>query len=88
MIGERRKLPPKTCWVTYGLQELSTEKFLKVVQNVLDGKVTLLKPAEIKFEERDEDICSLMELEFSGQMRRRPQDKVITREDYSLSVSL
>ncbi|MGB8658132.1 MAG: hypothetical protein WCE90_10175 [Candidatus Zixiibacteriota bacterium] len=42
MIGERRRLPPKTCWVTYGLQGLSTEKFLKVVQRILDGKLMLL----------------------------------------------
>ena len=88
MIGEGRRLPPKTCWVTYGLQGLSTEKFLKVIQSVLDGKVTLLKPAEMKFEKTDEDICSLMELEFSGQTRRRPEDQAATKEDYSLSVSL
>ena len=87
MISERRRLPPKTCWVTYGLQGLSTEKFLKVVQSILDGKVTLLKPAEIKFEENDENICRLTELEFPGQTKRRPDEQAPTREDYSLSVS-
>jgi hypothetical protein len=40
------RLPPKTCWITYGLQGLSTEKFLKVVQKILDGKLVLLKPQE------------------------------------------
>ena len=47
---ERRELPPKTCWVTYGLQSLSTEKFLEVVQKILDGKYILLKPPEPDFE--------------------------------------
>lgn len=47
MIEERRRLPPKTCWVTYGLQGLSPEKFLKVVQRILEGKLVLLKPPEI-----------------------------------------
>ena len=46
-LRERRKLPPKTCWITYGLQSLSTEKFLEVVQKILDGKYTLLKPPEV-----------------------------------------
>ncbi len=44
---EERKLPPKICWITYGLQGLSPEKFLKVVQRILDGKLVLLKPPEI-----------------------------------------
>jgi hypothetical protein len=40
------RLPPKICWVTYGLQALTTEKFLKVVQKILQGKLILLKPIE------------------------------------------
>jgi hypothetical protein len=44
---KNRGLPPKTCWITYGLQGLSTEKFLKVVQKILDGKFVLLKPQEV-----------------------------------------
>ncbi len=47
MIGERRRLPPKTCWVTYGLQGLSTEKFLVMVQKILDGELVLLKPPDV-----------------------------------------
>jgi len=43
---ERRRLPPKTRWVTYGLQGLSTEKFLEVVQKILDGEFVLIKPCE------------------------------------------
>lgn len=43
-------MPPKTCWITYGLQGLSTEKFLEVVQKILDGKYILLKPPEIESE--------------------------------------
>lgn len=48
-----RGLPPKTCWVTYGLQGLSTEKFLKVVQKILEGKLVLLKPPEIGIEDSE-----------------------------------
>ncbi|MCJ7577206.1 MAG: hypothetical protein MUO91_02015 [candidate division Zixibacteria bacterium] len=48
---KRRGLPPKTCWITYGLQGLSTEKFLKVVQKILDGKFLLLKPQEVDLED-------------------------------------
>jgi len=44
--SNRRGLSPKTCWITYGLQGLSTEKFLEVVQKILDGKFVLLKPCE------------------------------------------
>jgi hypothetical protein len=53
MSGGRKssKLPPKTCWITYGLQGLSTEKFLKVVQKILDGKFLLLKPQEVDLED-------------------------------------
>ncbi len=49
MLDERegRKLPPKTIWVTYGLQSLSTEKFLEVVQKILDGELILLKTPEV-----------------------------------------
>jgi hypothetical protein len=43
---ERRRLPPKTCWVTHGLQGLSTEKFLRVVHQILEGNIILLKPLE------------------------------------------
>jgi hypothetical protein len=55
---KERGLPRKTCWVTYGLQQLSTEKFLKVVQNILDGEYTLLGPNADKFQdvERDEEL--------------------------------
>jgi hypothetical protein len=48
-----RRLPPKTCWITYGLQGLSTEKFLKVVQKILEGKLVLLKPPEIDPEDSE-----------------------------------
>lgn len=54
-LRERRKLPPKTRWVTYSLQGLSTEKFLKVVQKILEGKYVLLKPPEADFENTDAD---------------------------------
>lgn len=50
---KNRGLPPKTCWITYGLQGLSTEKFLKVVQKILDGKLILLKPQEIGNEDSE-----------------------------------
>ena len=46
-------LPPKTCWITYGLQGLSTEKFLKVVQKILEGEFILLKPQEIDLEDSE-----------------------------------
>jgi hypothetical protein len=46
-LRERKRLPPKACWITYGLQGLSTEKFLEVVQKILDGEYMLLKPLEI-----------------------------------------
>ena len=61
-LRERKKLPPKTHWVTYGLQGLSTEKFLEVVHKILDGKYILLKPPEIESEslEPDEE-CFLTE---------------------------
>jgi hypothetical protein len=48
-----RGLPPKTCWITYGLQGLSTEKFFKVVQKILEGKLILLKPPEINCEDSE-----------------------------------
>lgn len=54
-LKERRRLPPKTCWITYGLQGLSTEKFLKVVQKIIEGKYTLLKPSEIEPEDLEPD---------------------------------
>jgi hypothetical protein len=55
MSGGRksRGLPPKTCWITYGLQGLSTEKFFKVVQKILDGNLILLKPPEINLEDSE-----------------------------------
>jgi hypothetical protein len=61
-LRERKRLPPKTCWITYGLQGLSTEKFLEVVQKILDGKYILLKPPEIESQilEPDEE-CFLTE---------------------------
>jgi hypothetical protein len=48
-----RELPPKICWITYGLQGLSTEKFLKVVQKILDGKLILLQPQESGIEDSE-----------------------------------
>jgi hypothetical protein len=61
-LRERKRLPPKTYWITYGLQGLCTEKFLEVVQKILDGKYILLKPPEIESEilEPDEE-CFLTE---------------------------
>jgi hypothetical protein len=41
---------PKSYWVTYRLQSLSTEKFLEVVQKILDGEHVLFKSSEIHFE--------------------------------------
>lgn len=58
-LRERRRLPPKTCWVTYGLQGLSTEKFLKVVQKILDGKYTLSKPTEIDPLDLEDDVVDM-----------------------------
>jgi hypothetical protein len=54
-LKEKKKLPPKTHWVTYGLQGLSTEKFLEVVQKIIEGKYTLLKPSKIEPEDRETD---------------------------------
>jgi hypothetical protein len=54
-LKERKRLPPKTCWITYGLQGLSTEKFLEVVQGILDGEFILLKPPEIESENLEPD---------------------------------
>ena len=61
-LRERRRLPPKTCWITYGLQGLSTEKFLKVVQKILNGEHVLLKPPEIDLEDLEtSEECFLTE---------------------------
>ncbi|MCK4384775.1 MAG: hypothetical protein KAW52_00790 [candidate division Zixibacteria bacterium] len=61
-LRERRRLPPKTYWITYGLQSLSTEKFLEVVQKILDGEHILLKPAEIDPEDLETgEECFLTE---------------------------
>lgn len=35
--------PVKDCWFTHGLQELSPEKFLKVVTKILKGEYLLLE---------------------------------------------
>lgn len=35
--------PVKDCWFTHGLQELSPEKFLKVVTKILAGEFVLLR---------------------------------------------
>jgi|GEM_PF-1283295 len=51
---EKSKPPPKTCWVTYKLQGLSTEKFLKIVEKIIEGEYTLIKPPAIEPEELDE----------------------------------
>jgi hypothetical protein len=62
---KNRGLPPKTCWITYGLQGLSTEKFLKVVQKILDGKFILLKPQEVDLEDSEpieEDFVAQKEI--------------------------
>lgn len=37
------KLPTKDRWVNYGLQGLSMEKFLRVVQKILKGEYSLIK---------------------------------------------
>jgi hypothetical protein len=42
-------LPPKSCWVTYGLQDLTPDKFLRVVQKIIDGEYVLLKPQPSDF---------------------------------------
>ena len=52
-VRKERRLPPKTFWVTYGLQKLSTEKFLKVVQGILDGEYILLGANEPDFDDID-----------------------------------
>lgn len=46
-VEEEEKTSSKDYWITYKLQSLSTEKFLKVVQKILDGEHILLKPPEI-----------------------------------------
>ena len=59
---EKRKLPHKTCWVIYGLQGLSPEKFLNTVQKIIDGKLVLLKPPEILTDDLEtSEECSLSE---------------------------
>jgi hypothetical protein len=50
-VREVRRLPCKEVWVTYGLQGLSTDKFLEVVKKILEGKYILLKPPETGFED-------------------------------------
>jgi hypothetical protein len=42
---ERRPLGRKL-WITYRLQGLSTEKFIKAVEGILRGEDVLLKPPE------------------------------------------
>ncbi len=51
---EKSKPPPRTCWITYKLQGLSTEKFLKVVEKIIEGEYTLIKPPVIELEELEE----------------------------------
>lgn len=51
---EKSKPTPKTCWVTYKLQGLSTEKFLKIVEKIIEGEYTLIKPPAIEPEELEE----------------------------------
>lgn len=51
---EKNKPPPRTCWVTYKLQGLSTEKFLKIVEKIIEGEYTLIKPPAIEPEELKE----------------------------------
>jgi hypothetical protein len=43
---ERRPLDRKR-WITYRLQGLSTEKFIKAVEAILSGQDILLKPPEV-----------------------------------------
>ena len=51
---EKSKPPPRTCWVTYKLQGLSTEKFLKIVEKIIAGEYTLIKPPTTAPEELEE----------------------------------
>jgi len=83
MIEERkrRKLPPKTCWVTYGLQGLSTEKFLKVVQKVLDGEFILLKPQEIGIEDLEP-----IEEDFVTQKEINLEDSEVIDEGFLIQI--
>jgi hypothetical protein len=37
------KVPPKTCWHLYSLQELHPEKFIKVVSKILKREYLLIK---------------------------------------------
>jgi hypothetical protein len=37
------KLPEKTCWHIYSLQELNPEKFIKVVGKILKKEYLLIK---------------------------------------------
>lgn len=78
---KRRKLPPKTYWVTYGLQGLSTEKFLKTVQKILDGELILLKPADEDFEDLEDSGGILTELELTVQVRRKTEPVANIQED-------
>ena len=49
-LEKPKKSLSKSYWVTYSLQSLSTEKFLEVVQKILDGEHVLFKSSEIHFE--------------------------------------
>ena len=37
------KMPEKTCWHLYSLQDLQTDKFIKVVGKVLKSEYSLIK---------------------------------------------
>ncbi len=51
----KRVRPPKDYWFTHGLQELSVEKFLKVVTKILAGEYVLLRfPYARTFDSRSE----------------------------------
>jgi hypothetical protein len=40
---QQLKLPEKTCWHLYSLQELQPDKFLKVVEKILKRDYLLIK---------------------------------------------
>ena len=52
-VIEEQHLPQKTLWHPYGLQSLTTEKFIKVVNLILKGEHILLRFKRGKSQEEE-----------------------------------
>jgi len=52
-LKKERRPPDRKRWITYRLQGLSTEKFIKAVEGILRGEDILLKPPQN--DSRDEE---------------------------------